>query len=35
MFQEIPKEDFIKAYASESFYEKEKKKYQIILRKII
>ena len=24
MFQEIPKEDFIKAYASESFYEKRK-----------
>lgn len=36
MFQEIPKEDFIKAYASESiFMKKEKKKYQIILRKII
>ena len=24
MFQEIPKEDFIKAYASENFYEKRK-----------
>lgn len=33
MFQEIPKEDFIKAYASESFYEKRKEEISDYFRK--
>ena len=33
MFQEIPKEDFIKAYASENFYEKRKEEISDYFRK--